>query len=90
MMTENENECSIGDLTPPFIYELLDDMGGGMVQSVLVAVEVLTANGHRHSLTLWDSQSSISTQIGLSMLMGWTLEQAAKDGLTMNIEDPDE
>lgn len=74
------DDYSVGELTPPALQELVDAMGGGMVQSVVFAAEVATADGERRFMAVWDNESSIANQLGLSRLLNMGIENRAACG----------
>lgn len=70
----------IDDLTPPAILDLINnEYGGGMVQAIIIGVEVVTSEGERRNLFTWDSESSITIQIGLAKLLSQGIDLRALD-----------
>jgi hypothetical protein len=80
-------EYSIEDLTPPALMDIVSRLGGGMVQSIIIGTEIVTADGDRQTLFAWDFESSIANQIGLARLLTLGLdERAASSWSTMEEE----
>lgn len=68
-------EYTIDALTPPAILDIIKrEYKGGMVQAVIVGVEVVTAQGERRNLFAWDQESSITIQLGLASLLAKGLD----------------
>lgn len=73
-------EYSVQDLTPPALTDIIEAMGGGMVQSIVFAAEIATLDGDRRFMAVWDNESSIANQIGLTRLLSLALDERGTCG----------
>lgn len=56
-------------LTPQGLQDAVQDEGGGVVLSVVVAAQIAGIDGSRFDMTIWDNQSAVSTHWGLADLL---------------------
>lgn len=84
-------EYTIEDLTPPAVQDIIaNDYGGGMVQAIVFGVEVITPEGERRNLFIWDKESSITIQLGLSQLLQKGLDIRALDAFMIFDDDEED
>jgi len=85
------DDFSIDDLTPPAVTQIIkEEYDGGMVQAVIVGVEVITSEGERRNLFIWDRESSITIQLGLASLLSKGIDLRALEAFVDILPDRDE
>lgn len=84
-------DYTIEDLTPPAVNDIITtDYGGGMVQAIVFGVEVITQEGERRNLFIWDKESSITIQLGLAQLLSKGLDLRAFDAFMLADDDEED
>lgn len=74
-------EYSIEKLTPPAIADILQTLGGGMVQAIIISAEVVDTEGLRRTLVVWDNESSVAIQLGLRDFLSMGMDMRAESVL---------
>ena len=80
----------IDQLTPSALSDILAKVGGGMVQSIIIAAEIADVEGVRRSLIIWDNESTITSKLGLRDLMSLGLEIQAEMAICAFDDDEEE
>lgn len=75
-------EYSISQLTPPALSDIINSLGGGMIQAIILGAEVIDSDGSRRNLFIWDNESSITIQLGLRDLLSMGLDLRAEYALS--------
>ena len=89
MTSEFDTETfSIQDLTPPIIERLMS--GACMINSVVLGVSFTTADGAHQDITLWDSESAVSTHLGLADLINRVMDIRADASCLVYHDEPEE
>lgn len=78
---------TITDLTPPALADVIHELGGGMLQSVVISAEWIDADGERKMLSMWDYESSLANQLGLARALTLALDHRMMCGLGLDNED---
>lgn len=71
-------ELDCDDLTSPGLRAILQEMGGGVVLGIVMAVQIATGDGRRQDLTIHDNQASMSTLLGLADILHRVMDTKAE------------